>query len=42
MWSRYICEKHWDSWYDTQGKDLITEEEKKYLPFVNYIKMIRI
>ena len=35
-----FAKEHWDSWYDTQGKDLITLEERKYLPFVNYIKML--
>ena len=35
-----FAKEHWDSWYDTQGKHLITQEERKYLPFVNYIKIL--
>ena len=34
-----FAKEHWDSWYGKQGKDLITQEERKYLPFVNYIKI---
>ena len=35
-----FAKEHWDTWYDTQGRHLITQEERKYLPFVNYIKML--
>ena len=35
-----FAKEHWDSWYGKQGKDLITQEERKYLPFVNYIKRL--
>ncbi len=30
----------WESWYMHEGKDLITTEEKEFLPFVNFIKRI--
>jgi|TARA_R110000851_G_scaffold159691_1_gene302974 hypothetical protein len=35
-----FAKEHWDSWYDTQGQHSITQEERKYLPFVNYIKVL--
>jgi len=35
-----FAKEHWDSWYESQGQHLITQEERKYLPFVNYIKML--
>ena len=30
----------WESWYMHEGKDLITTEEKEFLPFVNFIKRV--
>lgn len=35
-----FAKEHWDGWYGKQGKDLITQEERKYLSFVNYIKRL--
>jgi len=32
--------EHWDSWYQHEGNDLITEQELRYLPFVNFIKRL--
>ena len=35
-----FAKEDWDSWYESQGQDMISTEERKYLPFVNYIKML--
>ena len=35
-----FAKKHWDIWYELQGQYLITQKERKYLPFVNYIKRL--
>jgi hypothetical protein len=35
-----FAKKQWDSWYEHEGTSLITEEQRRYLPFVNYIKRL--
>ena len=35
-----FAQQQWNTWYEHEGKDLITEEELKYLPFVNFIKRL--
>ena len=35
-----FAKEDWDSWYESQGQESMTDEERKYLPFVNYIKML--
>ena len=35
-----FAKKYWELWYELQGQYLITQKEKKYLPFVNYIKRL--
>ena len=35
-----FAQSQWSTWYEHEGKDLITEEELTYLPFVNFIKRL--
>ncbi len=35
-----FAQQQWNTWYEHEGKDLITEEELTYLPFVNFIKRL--
>jgi hypothetical protein len=35
-----FAQQQWNTWYEHEGKDLITEEESNYLPFVNFIKRL--
>ena len=35
-----FAQDQWNSWYEHEGKELITKEELKYLPFVNFIKRL--
>ena len=35
-----LSSEDWESWYIHEGKDLISEKEKEFLPFVNFIKRI--
>ena len=35
-----FAQKQWNTWYEHEGKGLITEEELTYLPFVNFIKRL--
>ena len=35
-----FAQQQWNTWYEHEGKNLITEEELAYLPFVNFIKRL--
>ena len=35
-----FAQQQWNTWYQHEGKDLITEDELNYLPFVNFIKRL--
>ena len=35
-----FAQEQWNAWYQHEGKELITEEELAYLPFVNFIKRL--
>ena len=35
-----FAQEQWSAWYQHEGKELITKEELKYLPFVNFIKRL--
>jgi hypothetical protein len=35
-----FAQEQWNAWYEFEGKPLITEEQRRYLPFVNYIKRL--
>ena len=35
-----FAQSQWNTWYQHEGKDLITEQELRYLPFVNFIKRL--
>ena len=35
-----FAQSQWNTWYEHEGKNLITEEELAYLPFVNFIKRL--
>ena len=35
-----FAQDQWNSWYEHEGKELITKEELNYLPFVNFIKRL--
>ena len=35
-----FAQEQWNTWYEHEGKDLITKQELAYLPFVNFIKRL--
>jgi len=35
-----FAQQQWNTWYQHEGKELITREELTYLPFVNFIKRL--
>tara|TARA_R110002020_G_scaffold224748_1_gene434654 strand:+ start:729 stop:1292 length:564 start_codon:yes stop_codon:yes gene_type:complete len=35
-----FAQEQWDTWYEHEGVNLITEEELKYLPFTNFVKRL--
>ena len=35
-----FAQQQWNTWYEHEGKDLITKKELTYLPFVNFIKRL--
>ena len=35
-----FAQQQWNTWYEHEGKELITKEESNYLPFVNFIKRL--
>jgi len=35
-----FAKEQWDTWYEHEGVNLITEEELKYLPFTNFVKRL--
>ena len=35
-----FAQEQWDTWYEHEGVNLITEEELEYLPFANFIKRL--
>ena len=35
-----FAQEQWDTWYEHEGVNLITEEELEYLPFTNFVKRL--
>ena len=35
-----FAQEQWDTWYEHEGKELITKEELEYLPFTNFVKRL--
>ena len=35
-----FAQQQWNTWYEHEGKELITKEELIFLPFVNFIKRL--